>query len=111
MNPAIRKLHGAKHGPLKTDQGFFIIDAPFPVPLLTKEDVSAGMDGGGKDGVWEVEKLAHSIKDIVGVLEVGLFAGPTGPEAQAQGQLGGERPFAAYFGMPDGTVAVRTAIP
>ena len=112
VNPAIRKLHGAKHGPLKTDQGFFIIDAPFPVPLLTRQDVAAGMEGGGKNGVWEVEHLAHSIKDIVGVLEVGLFAGPTGPQAQAQfqNQLGGERPVAAYFGMPDGSVKVRKAV-
>lgn len=106
VDPTIRKL---KHGPLKTDQGFFIIDAPFPSALLTKQDVDSGSDGSGNNGVWQVESLSQRVKEIAGVLEVGLFSGPTGPQAQEQGQLGGERPVAAYFGMPDGTVTVRHA--
>lgn len=96
-------------GPLKTDQDLFIIDAPFKT-LLTKADVAAGKgDGAGKDGVWEVNQLADAIKQIAGVLEVGIFHGYTGPEARAHGGVGGQRPVAAYFGMPDGTVSVRKA--
>lgn len=108
INPAIRLNAVAKEGPLKTDQGFFIIDAPFP-PLLTKSDVKAGKDGSGKAGIWEVEALSRAIKQIPGVLEVGIFSGLTGPQAQAAGGIGGQKPVAAYFGMPDGSVTVRKA--
>lgn len=97
-----------KEGPLKTDQGFFIIDAPFP-SLLTQEDVAAGRDGSGKGGIWEVDQLARVIKGIAGVLEVGIFSGLTGPQATAAGGVGGQKPVAAYFGMPDGSVSVRKA--
>jgi len=97
-----------KEGPLKSDQDFFIIDAPFK-PLLTKGDVEAGNNGSGKDGVWEVENLARAIKGIAGVLEVGIFYGLTGPQATAKGGIGGQKPVAAYFGMTDGTVTVRKA--
>lgn len=106
VNPAIRTNVDPKEGPLKTDQGFFIIDAPFP-PMLTKADVADGQDGSGKGGVWEVDSLARAIKAIAGVLEVGIFSGLTGPQATAFGGIGGQRPVAAYFGMPDGSVAVR----
>lgn len=109
-NPTVRLNTVAKEGPLKTDQGFFIVDAPFP-PLLTPSDVKAGKDGSGKDGVWEVSTLAQKIKAIPGVLEVGIFHGLTGPQAQAVGAIGGQKPVAAYFGMPDGSVTVRKAIP
>jgi len=99
----------AKAGPIKTDQDFFIIDAPFPHPLLIAEDVAKGEVGNGEDGKWEVEKLARAIKDINGVLGVGIFCGPTGPEAQAAGVVGGQRPIACYFGMADGSVTLRRA--
>ncbi|CAL5873141.1 uncharacterized protein PFLUO_LOCUS7410 [Penicillium psychrofluorescens] len=108
VKPAIRTNVSSKEGPLKTDQDFFIIDAPFP-PLLTEADVAAGKDGSGTAGVWEVKELARQIKQISGVLEVGIFSGLTGPQAQAAGGIGGQRPVAAYFGMPDGTVSVRKA--
>ena len=98
----------SKQGPIKTDQGFFIVDAPFP-QLIVDSDVSPGQEGSGKDGVWEVETLAREIKQIQGVLEVGLFCGLTGPQAQAAGKTGGQKPVAAYFGMPDGSVWVRKA--
>lgn len=75
--------------------------------MLTKADVAAGQDGSGKAGVWEVDPLARAIKAIAGVLEVGIFSGLTGPQAAAFGGIGGQRPVAAYFGMPDGSVAVR----
>lgn len=99
----------AKEGPLKTDQDFYIIDAPFKT-LLTAADVAAGKgDGKGKDGLWEVDQLARTINEITGVLEVGIFSGLTGPEARSRGLVGGQKPIAAYFGMPDGTVQVRKA--
>ncbi|OJJ44951.1 hypothetical protein ASPZODRAFT_153279 [Penicilliopsis zonata CBS 506.65] len=108
INPTIRMNTTPKEGPLKTDQDFFIIDAPFQA-LLTKADVAAGQDGSGKNGVWEVNALSRAIKEIVGVLEVGIFSGLTGPQTQALGGLGGEKPVAAYFGMPDGSVSSRHA--
>ncbi|KAJ5559092.1 Ribose 5-phosphate isomerase A [Penicillium sp. DV-2018c] len=108
IDPAIRPSASLKEGPLKTDQDFFIIDAPFK-PLLIKADLEAGHDGNGKDGVWAVDVLASKIKAISGVLDVGIFRGMTGPQATAAGGIGGERPVAAYFGMADGTVAVRRA--
>ena len=99
-----------KAGPIKTDQDFFIVDAPFP-QLLMASDVAAGQDGSGANGVWEVETLAMAIKAIHGVLDVGIFTGPTGPEASKYGVVGGQRPVACYFGMADGTVTVRKAPP
>ncbi|GFN16592.1 ribose-5-phosphate isomerase RKI1 [Aspergillus tubingensis] len=108
IDPAIRLNSDAKQGPLKTDQAFYIIDAPFKT-LLTQADVAAGKDGSGKDGVWEVHALSQAIKQIPGVLDVGIFSGVTGPQAQALGGVGGQKPIAAYFGMPDGSVSVRKA--
>lgn len=108
VDPKVRDESPGKHGPLKTDNGLFIVDAPFPT-MLTKADVEAGKDGSGKDGVWEVDALAKAIKQIPGVLEVGIFSGINGPQAQAQGGIGGQKPIAAYFGMPDGSVSVRKA--
>lgn len=93
--------------PVRTDQEFFIIDAPFK-PLLTAGDVKNGKVGGGQDGVWQVDELARKIKLIEGVLEVGLFHGNTGLELQSKGLgIGGQKPVAAYFGMEDGTVTTR----
>lgn len=58
-----------------------------------------------------MESLAAEIKQIQGVLEVGIFSGMTGPQAQAQavGGIGGQKPVAAYFGMPDGSISVKKA--
>lgn len=97
-----------KVGPVKTDQGFFLIDAPFP-KLLVSSDVAQGQDGSGSNGIWEVEALAKAIKEIQGVLDVGLFTGLTGPKAQESGKVGGQKPVAAYFGMPDGSVTSRAS--
>ncbi|KAJ5690769.1 Ribose-5-phosphate isomerase [Penicillium macrosclerotiorum] len=108
IDPVVRLNKEIKQGPLKTDQDFFLIDAPF-APLLTQADIAAGKDGSGKNGVWEVNQLAREIKQIAGVLEVGIFSGLTGPQATAAGGAGGQRPVAAYFGMPDGSVQVRHA--
>ncbi|KAF7846316.1 hypothetical protein BT93_L4627 [Corymbia citriodora subsp. variegata] len=105
VNPVLREHTLAKTGPVQTDQGFYIIDAPFK-PLLTAKDVAEGKDGSGVDGVWDVHTLAHKIKAISGVLEVGLFFGPTGIEVQAAGGQGGQKPVACYFGNRDGSVVV-----
>lgn len=108
VNPIIRTNADPKEGPRKTDQDFFLIDAPF-APLLISADVAAGKQGDGANGVWEVSALTRKIREIVGVLEVGIFSGQTGPQAAASGGVGGQRPVAAYFGMPDGSVSVRKA--
>lgn len=105
-----------KAGPIKTDQAFYIIDAPFKTLLLPKDieksnslhPAHEGVQGEGVDGVWEVEKLAKEIKAIEGVLSVGLFFGKNGEEVLAKGgKKGGQTPVAAYFGMEDGSVVVR----
>jgi len=108
-DPRVRESGMAKAGPLKTDQDFFIIDAPFRT-LLTAGDVKAGKaKGDGSDGLWEVAQLAARIKAITGVLEVGLFYGYDGVEAAELGIRGaGQKPIAVYFGMEDGSVKVRT---
>jgi len=116
-DPKLRNTLLEKSGPLKTDQDFFIVDAAFPT-LLTKADVSAGKGkGDGSDGTWEVNAISKAIKSLTGVLEVGIFAGLNGVEAQAQREdssaqnavSGGQKPIAVYFGMDDGSIKVRTA--
>ncbi|ORY18301.1 ribose 5-phosphate isomerase A-domain-containing protein [Clohesyomyces aquaticus] len=120
--PKLRTTLLAKSGPLKTDQDFFIIDAPFP-PLLTTADVAAGKGkGDGSDGTWEVGNLSQAIKRLTGVLEVGIFSGLNGVQAEGlrgeEGDVkgrdvtiitGGQKPVAVYFGMQDGSVEVRKA--
>lgn len=104
INPEIRHKDGEN---VRTDQGFWLVDAPFK-PLLTSQDVQAGRRGDGHDGNWEVESLATRIKSITGVLEVGLFVGRDGVDAESQGQVGGQKPIAIYFGTEDGQVTVQT---
>lgn len=110
--PVVRSGMLSKSGPMKTDQDFFIIDAPWPQPLLTTEDLASGTKGkgDGSDGTWEVVTLSRAIKAITGVLEVGLFCGRDGITAQEEGTgtvIGGQKPIAVYFGMQDGSVEVR----
>jgi ribose 5-phosphate isomerase A len=116
-NPSLRTTLLEKSGPLKTDQDFFIVDAPFKT-LLTKADVDAGKGkGDGTDGTWEVNAISKAIKGLTGVLEVGIFAGLNGVDAQAlraedksvSAVTGGQKPIAVYFGMSDGSVKLRTA--
>ncbi|KAH6614331.1 ribose-5-phosphate isomerase [Boeremia exigua] len=115
-DPKLRITQLEKSGPLKTDQDFYIIDAKFPA-LLTRSDVEHGKGkGDGSDGTWEVNNIARAIKGLTGVLEVGIFSGLNGLDAQALRAKGGEAavgggqvPVAVYFGMQDGTVVVRTA--
>lgn len=115
-SPQLRTTLLEKSGPLKTDQDFFIVDAPFPT-LLLDADVRAGKGAGdGSDGTWEVKRLAEAIKGLTGVLEVGIFAGLNGPDAErvratekVKAVTSGQKPVAVYFGMKDGSVEVRTA--
>ncbi|MCJ1436492.1 ribose-5-phosphate isomerase rki1 [Xylographa pallens] len=105
--PKVRTGPMSKAGPLKTDQGNFIVDAPFRT-LLLPQDEGSTEPGHGKG--WEVEALAKEIKLIEGVLSVGIFCGENGHEAAKAGRkMGGQKPIAAYFGMEDGGVVVRSA--
>lgn len=100
--------------PLVTDQGFGIVMAPFAPMRIAADGAAAGaktgktVDGGLDAPVFDALTLAERIKAIVGVLDVGLFVGETGPEAVRAGRLGGQKPVAVYFGMQDGSVKVRT---
>jgi len=107
QSPTIRTGPMDKAGPLKTDQANFIIDAPFPT-LRIQKDIEEKKELG--EGEWEVEEIATKIKLIEGVLSVGIFSGENGEEAIAssKGRMGGQKPVAAYFGMADGGVVVRS---
>lgn len=107
--PSIREDPTLMTGPFRTDQGFFIIDAPFSQPLLISADLEEGVVPDPARGLWEVETLAQRIKQLNGVLAVGIFCGPTGLNARGAMLLGGQRPTVCYFGMADGSVAPRYA--
>jgi ribose 5-phosphate isomerase A len=106
-NPAIRAGLPSKAGECVTDNGMWIIDAPFS-PLLLAKDLKADGDGTGKGGLWEVKKLADELIKLPGIVEIGLFYGFNGNETAGQAQPA-QKPVAAYFGMPDGTVQVQKA--
>jgi ribose 5-phosphate isomerase A len=87
----VRPGFPSKAGECVTDNGMWIIDAPFPPLCLGR--------AAREQGEWEVGALAEEIMRVPGVVEIGLFHGRTGPFSQ--------KPVAAYFGMQDGSVAVR----
>ncbi|KAI0600980.1 ribose 5-phosphate isomerase A-domain-containing protein [Biscogniauxia sp. FL1348] len=98
--PAVR-ARGPGAAPKGTDNGNLIIDAPFPPLLLASESETADPAAGK----WTPDALAAAIRGILGVLEVGIFAGPTAPQAAALGPHAvGVRPVKAYFGNADGGV-------
>ena len=137
--PFLRLGGAAKAGPIITDNGNFIVDAPFPQPLrlgpgdllqsTSKSEhgggsvgASPGVGGNGGDGdgiEWDVPSLAKRLKNIVGVVEIGLFWGRNGLQAAAGtnaltsngdgDEPGGQKPVAAYFGMEGGEVLVRSS--
>ncbi|KAG6042260.1 hypothetical protein E4U41_000004 [Claviceps citrina] len=112
-SPVVRSGLPSKAGECVTDNGMWIIDAPFS-PLLLPKDVgpSAGDGGGGgrDGGAWEVQALADELLRIPGVVEIGLFYGFNGSQAARLGrELQAQKPVAAYFGMPDGQVQVQNA--
>ena len=106
QKPAIRQGVPKKAGPVVTDNGMWLIDAPFQPLQLSRDSSAAGADGD--NGVWTVDGLADRLIKIPGIVETGLFTGFNGFEAQ-EGHGGAQKPVAAYFGMADGTVQVRQA--
>lgn len=108
-NPAVRSGLPSKAGECVSDNGMWIIDAPFPSLLLPK-DLKDGQDGSGKDGVWEINKLADALIKLPGIVEIGLFYGFNGDEAVKTRQvLPAQKPIAAYFGLPTGEVQIQKA--
>ena len=110
INPTVRSGLPSKAGECVTDNGMWIIDAPF-APLLTSKEAAAGTNGvSGKSGIWEVSHLADELVRLPGVVEIGLFHGFNGAEAATLGkEMQAQKPIAAYFGMADGTVQVQKA--
>ena len=102
IEPKIRLGLPAKAGECVTDNGNWIIDAPFK-PLKLKSDPAG-------DG-WEVSQLGAAIKQLPGVVETGLFWGINGIEAAnlTGRRAAPQKPVAAYFGMENGEVEVKTA--
>jgi ribose 5-phosphate isomerase A len=96
--PFLRLGGSAKAGPIVTDNSNFIIDAPFP-PLLP----STPQTSDPNNRQWDVATLAKHIREILGVVEVGLFWGRNGG---VDGEGGGQKPIAAYFGKANGEVVV-----
>lgn len=108
-NPAVRSGLPSKAGECVTDNGMWLIDAPFP-PLLLAKDITEEVDGRGKDGVWEINALAQELVRLPGIVEIGLFHGFNGVEAVKLGkQLQAQKPVAAYFGLANGEVQVQNA--
>jgi ribose 5-phosphate isomerase A len=107
-NPLVRPGLPSKAGECVTDNGMWIIDAPFP-PLLLAKDLEPGSDGKGKGGsAWEINALADELVRLPGVVEIGLFHGFDGVQAKSLGKVGlAQKPVAAYFGMQNGEVERR----
>ena len=107
--PAVRAGLPSKAGECVTDNGMWLIDAPFS-PLLLPKDLGATVDGAGAGGAWDVSKLAKELLSIPGIVEIGLFHGFNGVEAVGLGkEMQAQKPVAAYFGMADGTVDIQRA--
>ena len=107
-NPTVRSGLPSKAGECVTDNGMWIIDAPFE-PLLLPKDLSPVVGGTGLDnGGWEVMTLAQKLLRLPGVVEIGLFYGFNGEEATKMGmERQSQKPVAAFFGMADGAVEVQ----
>ncbi|TFB03368.1 Ribose-5-phosphate isomerase [Trichoderma ghanense] len=108
-HPVVRAGLPSKAGECVTDNGMWIIDAPF-APLLLPKDLTAEVRGTGENGVWETGKLAEELVKLPGVVEIGLFHGFNGVQAVSRGkEFQAQKPVAAYFGTPTGEVQVQTA--
>lgn len=106
-NPVVRSGLPSKAGECVTDNGMWIIDAPF-APLLLAKDLTADVAGTGENGVWEVSKLAEELVKLPGIVETGLFYGFNGVQATKLGkELQAQKPIAAYFGTLTGEVQVQ----
>lgn len=108
LKPGIRLGIPAKAGECVTDNGNWIIDAPF-MPLRLKNDPPKDISESTK--TWEVAELAAAMKQLTGVVETGLFWGINGLDAEKNNlaRANPQKPIAAYFGMQDGGVEVRHA--
>ncbi|KAK4112754.1 ribose 5-phosphate isomerase [Canariomyces notabilis] len=100
MNPLVRPGLPGKAGAVVTDNGMWIIDAPFKPLQLNSDGIVSGVNG-----VYTVDDLAERLIKIPGVAEIGLFYGDHGLQIAS----GAQKPVAAYFGMADGTVQVAKA--
>jgi ribose 5-phosphate isomerase A len=109
-NPVIRSGLPSKAGECVTDNGMWIIDAPFkPLRLpsdgtiMPKASVgTAGTENLSDVLTWEIDTLAEQLIRLPGVVEIGLFYGRQGTDHASS-----QKPLAAYFGMQDGTVFIR----
>ncbi|KEY66640.1 hypothetical protein S7711_01934 [Stachybotrys chartarum IBT 7711] len=102
---AVRTGLPSKAGECVTDNGMWIIDAPFPPLLLPKDGPK-----GKPQGLWEVQELAEELLRTPGVVEIGLFYGFNGAQAAALGkEKQAQKPVAAYFGLANGEVEVQRA--
>jgi ribose 5-phosphate isomerase A len=107
--PVIRSGLPAKAGECVTDNGMWLIDAPFS-PLLLPKDINSENEGRGKNGAWEVNALAEELVRTPGIVEIGLFHGFNGSEAVTLGKESqAQKPIAAYFGLANGEVQVQNA--
>lgn len=103
--PLIRSGLASKAGECVTDNGMWIIDAPFPPLLLSKDG-----KGDPAAGQWEINALAQELLAIPGVVEIGLFHGVNGNQAAGTTLEGkAQKPVAAYFGTAEGTVDIQQA--
>ncbi|KPM40320.1 hypothetical protein AK830_g6244 [Neonectria ditissima] len=108
-SPTVRSGLPSKAGECVTDNGMWIIDAPF-LPLLLPKDITIEAEGRGENGVWQVKTLADELLKLPGIVEIGLFHGFNGDEAIKLGkQLQAQKPVAAYFGLANGEVQVQNA--
>ncbi|KAK0654560.1 ribose 5-phosphate isomerase A-domain-containing protein [Cercophora samala] len=99
LSPKIRPGLPGKAGAIVTDNGMWIVDAPFKPLRVTGES-------DREKGEWQVDELADALIKIPGVAEIGLFYGRNGNEGQGGGA---QKPVEAYFGMEDGSVKVLSA--
>ncbi|KAK4655428.1 ribose-5-phosphate isomerase rki1 [Podospora pseudocomata] len=99
LGPKVRPGLPGKAGAVVTDNGMWIVDAPFrPLRVEGTSDK--------EKGEWQVDELADALIKIPGVAEIGLFYGKNGNQA---GEGGAQKPVEAYFGMEDGSVKVLSA--
>ncbi|KAK0742034.1 ribose 5-phosphate isomerase A-domain-containing protein [Apiosordaria backusii] len=99
LGAKIRPGLPGKAGAIVTDNGMWIVDAPFkPLKVEGQSD--------REKGEWQVDELADALIKIPGVAEIGLFYGKNGRELQ---EGGAQKPVEAYFGMEDGSVKVLSA--
>ena len=108
--PTIRSGLPSKAGECVTDNGMWIIDAPFPPLLLPSDQNTSGVvdqDQTGRSSAspqseWEVGALASELLTIPGVVEIGLFHGRRVKVPEFS-----QKPLAVYFGLQDGTVMTK----